>query len=322
VLPASDFALGLKVGEAFAEGDMRPARKLGVTDAEVDDLGKAVLGALAKGPLSPDEIRAATGTKSRSLGEEGKKKGVTTTLPLALGRLQAAGEIRRVPVNGRLDQQRYQYARWTPNPLSRFGLSLEEAYTELARRFFQWIQPATVAEFQGFAGIGVKAAKAAVEPLGLVPLAGRPELLVLPDSAGEIAAFEAPSEPRYALVSSIDSALLARGDVTSLLDAPDRDRSGVGDKGERVGLGGLAYLPNHAILDRGRLVGLWEFDPEEGELVWTSFIERTSALEEAVARTEAYVKDDLGDARSFSLDSPKSRSPRIAGLRDAEARRV
>jgi len=29
------------------------------------------------------------------------------------------------------------------------------------------------------------------------------------------------------------------------------------------------------------------------------------------------VRDELGDARSFSLDSPKSREPRIAALRAA-----
>ncbi len=28
-----------------------------------------------------------------------------------------------------------------------------------------------------------------------------------------------------------------------------------------------------------------------------------------------FVREELGDARSFSLDSPKSRAPRIAGLR-------
>jgi len=41
------------------------------------------------------------------------------------------------------------------------------------------------------------------------------------------------------------------------------------------------------------------------------------ALDRAVAETQAYVRDQLGDARSFSLDSPKSRAPRIAALRQA-----
>ena len=42
------------------------------------------------------------------------------------------------------------------------------------------------------------------------------------------------------------------------------------------------------------------------------------ALKQAVAQTEQYVREQLGDARSFSLDSPKSRAPRIAALRKAQ----
>jgi len=38
-------------------------------------------------------------------------------------------------------------------------------------------------------------------------------------------------------------------------------------------------------------------------------------LAAAVKQTESYVRDELGDARSFSLDSPKSRVTRIEALR-------
>jgi hypothetical protein len=118
VLPAADFALGLKVGQPFAGGDMKTAMKLGVTEREIEALCDAVLRALEAGPLDPDALRAATGDASRNLGAEGKRKGLTTTLPIALGRLQARGEIRRVPINGRLDQQRYRYTLWRPGPLA------------------------------------------------------------------------------------------------------------------------------------------------------------------------------------------------------------
>ena len=119
VVPASEFALALKVGQPFNEAPMRVAASLGVTAKEVDKLSAAVVAALSKGSMSPEEIRDATGGAARSLGEAGKKKGVTTTLPLALGRLQCLGEIRPVPTDGRLDQQRYKYARWRPNPLAK-----------------------------------------------------------------------------------------------------------------------------------------------------------------------------------------------------------
>jgi hypothetical protein len=44
-------------------------------------------------------------------------------------------------------------------------------------------------------------------------------------------------------------------------------------------------------------------------------VPRDKALEKAVKEMEAFVREDLGDARSFSLDSPKSRAPRIEALR-------
>lgn len=56
--------------------------------AELEKLCEGVKKALAQGPLDPDGLREATGTLSRSLGEEGKKKGISTTLPTALGHLQ------------------------------------------------------------------------------------------------------------------------------------------------------------------------------------------------------------------------------------------
>lgn len=315
VVPASDFGLGLKVGQGFGhDQEMKVARKLGVTDAEIDRLAAVVVDALGRGLLGTDELREAAGGAVRSLGPEGKKKGLTTTLPLALGKLQAEGEIRRVPTDGRLDQQRYRYALWSPNPLAGFRLSLEDAYSELAVLFFNWAEPATLAQFQAFSGLGVKAAKAAVELLGLVPLGPGDERLIYPEDREDFHSYVPPKEPRYALLSGLDALFLLRRDLASLVADEDKERSVFGEKGERA-LGGLSDLPNHAIVDRGRIVGLWEYDIETESIAWTSFVPRDAALEEAVAATESYIRTELGDARSFSLDSPKSRVPRIEALR-------
>ena len=315
VVPAADFALALKVGQAFGpEAEMRVARKLRVTDAEIEKLSKSVLDALARGPLDPEELRSASGGAARNLGDEGKKKGLATTLPLALGQLQAAGEIRRIPINGRLDQQRYRYTRWKPNPLANFKLSADEAYTELARRYFRWIGPATAAQFQWFSALGVKAAKSAMNPLGLKPLATGDERLMFPDDREELTSFRMPKERQYVLVSSLDAISLLRRDLKSLLDPADLDKSVLTEKG-RAAVGSLADLPSHAILDSGRLVGLWEYDPDTESIAWTSFNGKPRALLDAVRRTEEFIRTDLGDARSFSLDSPKARAPRIAALR-------
>lgn len=205
---------------------------------------------------------------------------------------------------------------WRPNPLRAFKLSREEAYTELARRFFFWIGPASVAEFQWFSGLGVKAAKAAVEPLKLEPFETGSDRLMLPGDRAKLDAFKAPKDPEYVLVASIDSILILRRDLKSLLDAKDLERQVFVEKDSKP-LGGLADLPSLAILDRGRIVGLWEYDSAGNSIAWTPFVKKDKALQEAVARTEHYVREQLGDARSFSLDSPKSRAPRVAALRKA-----
>jgi hypothetical protein len=294
VLPASDFALGLAAGRGF-DGEMKTAAKLGVTEKEIAKLCEAVVAALEEGPLDPEALREAAGKAARNLGAEGKKKGLTTTLPLALGELQSTGDIRRVPVNGRFDQQRYQYALWRPSPLRGFKLSPEEVHTELARKYFGWFGPASAAGFQRFSGLGVKAAKAALEPLKLEPIEIAPgeELFLLPGDRSRLDSFKPPKEAHYALLGSIDSLFEHRGQFQD--------------------------FEGHAIVDRGRLVGLWEYDQPTESIAWVSFVKKDKALQQAVTRTENFVRDQLGDARSFSLDSPKSRAPRIAALRKAAA---
>src|SRR5262245_54253478 len=316
VLPASDFALGLTVGQGFG-GEMKTAEKLGVTQKEIDKLCDSIITALENGPLDPEGLREPTGNAVRNVGPEGQKKGLTTTLPVALGKLQSSGEIRRIPTNGRLDQQRYKYSLWRPNPLQDFKLSREESYTELARRFFTWTGLATLAEFQQFAGLGVKASKAAVEPLRLEPLAPGDDRLLLPVDRAKLEAFKPPKNPHYELVAGIDSAILLRKNLEWLLGPKDLGRQIFVETGFKP-ISELTYLPNHVILDRGRVVGLWEYDTATDSIAWMSFMKKDKSLQDAVAQTEQYVRERLGDARSFSLDSPKSRVPRIEALRKAD----
>jgi len=312
VLPAEHFRLGLQVGRSSPEGDLRTLEKLGVPRHEVTAVGAAVLKALDGGAVKdPAQLKDELGDQVRNLGEEGRKRGQTTTLPAALGLLQASGEIRRVPVNGRLDQQRYAYVRWQP-PSS--GLDDTQARAELARLYFGWTGPATLAHFRWFSAFTVAQAKAAIAGLDLVDMGDG--WLAPPAIAEDYAAYRAPKKPRYALLAGIDGLFLLRRDVPSLIDPAD---AALAVPGEKLQVGGLSDLSDHAIVDRGRLVGLWQYEVDSGEVVTWLFggAKPDAALREQIARTQAFVRDDLGDARSFSLDSPKSRAPRIAALRSA-----
>jgi hypothetical protein len=312
VVPAEHFALALQVGRGAPEADLSVLAKLGVPRGEIDKLCAAVLDVVGAEPLDPAKLKTQLGDAVRNLGEAGRRKGQSTTLPAALGLLQAAGEIRRVPVNARLDQQRYGYVRWQP-PVS--GLDDEAARVELARLYFGWTGPASLAHFRWFSAFSAANAKVAVADLGLVDVGDG--LLLPADLVDEYEAYTAPAAPRYSLLAGIDALVLLRRDHRALLAPQDQDRAVPGDKS----LGGLADLPDHPIVDRGRIVGLWQYDADAERIVWWVFepAEDESALLAAVAGTEAYVRDQLGDARSFSLDSPKSRAPRLAALRSAGA---
>jgi hypothetical protein len=313
VVPAEHFALALQVGRSAPEADLPVLARLGVDRSEVDKLCEAVLDVVGDEPLDPAKLKDHLGDAVRNLGEAGRKKGQSTTLPTALGLLQAAGEIRRVPVNGRLDQQRYGYVRWSA---PRTGISDEAARAELARLYFDWTGPASLAHFRWFSAFSAANAKAAIADLDLVDVG---DGLLLPAALrDEYDSYEPPATPSYALLAGIDALILLRRDHRSLLDADDVDLATPGDKP----LTALADLPDHPIVDRGRIVGLWQYDAGEERVVWWSFRAPADAdaLRAAVARTEQYVRDQLGDARSFSLDSPKSRAPRIEALKKAAGR--
>ncbi|MEV4559152.1 crosslink repair DNA glycosylase YcaQ family protein [Kitasatospora sp. NPDC049285] len=309
VLPARDFALGLAAGAGAPEAELTAAAKhLGVTRDEVEQLCLTVRQLLDdEQPLDPSAIRAGAGPTARSLGEPGRKRGLSTTLPLALGLLQARGLIRRVPVNGRLDQQRYGYVRWEQ--------PVHGSAAELAERYFAWAAPASVKHFRWFSGFTAATAKAALTPLELVELPGT-DLLMPAELLDEFQQFTIPTEPSYALLAGIDGLHLLHRDLSRLVDALDAGRPVPASRTGRS-FGGEADPQTHLVVDRGRIIGFWEYDPEQRELVHQLFVPKDAALQEAIERTEAFVRDELGDARGFSLDSPKSRAPKLAALRAA-----
>ncbi|WP_409495948.1 DNA glycosylase AlkZ-like family protein [Amycolatopsis sp. cmx-11-12] len=318
ILPKEDFALGLTVGSGAPEGELAAASKhLGVTTKEINRLCDSVVSALesASEPLDAAGLRDIVGKEIRNLGAEGKKRGQTTTLPLALGLLQSRGRIRRVPVNGRLDQQRFGYVPWTPSPLDGDGPDMDAQRTELARRYFSWAAPASLKHFRWFSGLTAAAAKKAIEPLDLEPV-GDTDLLLPAGLAAEFEKFTVPRKPSYALVAGIDGIHLLHRELSRLVNPEDAAKHSPGGKPGRT-LGDETDPQCPIVVDRGRVVGLWEYDVDAGEIVCQSFVKPDAALKKAITGMENYVRDQLGDARMTSLDSPKSRAPRIADLRAA-----
>ncbi len=318
VLPAEHFALGLKAGESFADAAVAPARRhLGVTDAEVDGLGEKVLRALESGPADPRQLKEVLGDAVRSFGEEGKKRGVTTDLPLALGRLQSQGRIRRIPANGRLDQQRFSYELWSPSPFAGCGLSLDQAYVELARLFFGWIGPATVGEFRWFSGLGAGAAKKAVAELDLVAMEGGSDRMLLASDKAAFDAFEPSESEDVRLVGSLDSHFLLRRDAAGLIH-PDQQGLEVLAEKKVSNVGNLVDLPFNAIVDRGpagRLLGL-RCGCGRGGLVGSG---QTESGDARGGRADAILHPSRpGGCSDFQFGQPKGAGTAVGGFEKVE----
>ena len=315
VVPSTHYALALAMSQGTV-GEIATLGRLGVPAREVEQLADDIVEALGADQLDPAALKDRLGDRVRNLGPEGKKRGVTTTLPAALGLLQTDGRIRRIPVDGRLDQQRYRYARWDDGPLVGSAPSAADARAELARLFWTWAGPATLGHFRWFSGLGAKVAKEAVAGLDLEPVAtdveGLDGLLALESDAKALDGHEASPDEHVELVASIDSMVLLRRDLSTCVAPADLAHPLLA--AETPSGGTLADLPHHAIVDRGRVIGLWDFDPDAGTVVWATFDRPTGAVREAVAETEAFVRDELGDARAFSLDSPASRRGRLDAL--------
>jgi hypothetical protein len=283
---------------------------MGVERGEITLLEEEILHALAQagGPLDPKQLKDVLGDSVRNLGDEGRKKGAATTLPAALGLLQADGRIRRVPVKGRLDQQRYAYTLWNLPPTA---MDDDAARSLLVERYLGWTGGATAKQSQWFTGFTLAHTKAALAAVAAVEVrtANGEVLWMLPDDVGRLAAFEPPAEEQIQLLAGTDSLVLLRRNSAEMFADQDKDRQVLGST-----LALQADLPDHPILDRGRIIGLWQYDPGNARIAHWLFDGPTPAVSQRIAEVEGWIGDELGDFRSFSLDSPSSRQDRIDAL--------
>ncbi len=317
VLGADDFAWGLSLGQGAAEATAKVLDRLGVERREIKDLEDRTLALLQEaaangtGPLDPKALREQLGGAVRNLGEEGKKKGASTTLPTVLGLLQADGRIRRVPVNGRLDVQRYAYTAWG---LPAAEESPDAARARLMERYLRWTGGATVKQTQWFTAFTVAQTKAALAAANAVEstVVDPDGLWMLPADAEAAATFAAPAEEQVQLLAGSDALFLLRRNSADHVDEEDR---GLAVGREKLAL--TADLPDHPIVDRGRIIGLWQYDPGRERIAHWLFHRPTDAVMNRIEEVEGWIREDLGDFRSFSLDSPASRQKRIDALNAA-----
>lgn len=315
IVPKHHFALALALAQHPSDEPKMDTgeRKLGFTWEQIDSLKAAVLDALKSGPADPGQLKEALGDKVKSYGADGKKYGITTDLPGTLQRLQKEGKIRRIPLDGRLDNERYAYALWPDNPLDGFSFSKPEVQAQLAEVYAYSTSPFTLEEFLWFSGFSKRDAVAALQA---DKISSYDEgYYIHKDNIEIFEEFQADPKPNPQFLTCLDNLILLTRNLALHIDETDHPLIAQ-IEGKAFATGGLADLANHPIFDRGRLVGLWAYDEPNQELVYTAWASDKDLITQRAAETQTFIQEQLGDARSFSLDSPKSREPRIKSLRE------
>jgi hypothetical protein len=318
LVPARDVALSLRAARAPHDARLVVARRTcELTDRELDRLCETVLGALGKEALTVDELVAQIGARAiRSLGEPGKKLGFATTLPIALAELQVCGEVQRVSTEGRLDTQRFRY-RVSRKRLSAPAPTEQEVHLDLARRFFDWAAPATRDELAFWLGVGKKQAGTIIDALGLIAWGDR---FIWRESAR----MDKPRVTRLLLLPFRDNLFAFRRGIGVFVDDPGIALLDWG-KGTTTA-GKAASLHQHAIVDGGRLIGVWDWDRKVQKIAWAMFAKRSAtelrALEAVIEQTQDLVRRDLADVRFYSLDNEGNRKRRLSFIRSLSTKRA
>ncbi len=305
LVPAADAPLSLGIARQLSEARIaRDLAKVGVSPAELQAVGEAALVALEGGPRSTRQLsQDLPRGLSRSLGEAGKKVGLSSTLPPALRQLELEQRIVRQAEGDRIDHERYDWAL-SPLPPS----PVEDLHRELARRFFAWAGPATPAAFGTWSGLNKGQARAAIAGAGLraVDVEGLGEALIHPE------ALDAALPPgQVAWLPALDNLAGLKEQPAPLVDGPDAELE-VGNFGRppTTTLGQASNLFERSISQEGRIVGLWGWDPQAGSPVVRSF-----AGSPTPPPALAEIFGALGHSKRFLLDTESTLQVSLARLR-------
>ncbi|HEX4955141.1 MAG TPA: crosslink repair DNA glycosylase YcaQ family protein [Thermoanaerobaculia bacterium] len=324
LVPKRDHAICLRVADLLSRARAeREHEKAGIHPGEVEAVAEATVATLAeRGALTTEALRRALpeGTV-RSLGEAGKKVGISSPLPPALRLLEFAGRIERVHEGARLDHERYLWRIPAASPFAGGdpGDNLAELASALAAVFFRAAGFGSVKSFASWAGLAQRDAKAAVAGLPLVPVtvAGLDEpQWAYPEALDATGANGGP----VSFLPFDDNLPGLHGGPALLVDAAHHELEvPVWGSNEKQRLGWARYMSYRGMVADGRVVGFWELDPEARAVVWATFAPPepglASRIEAGAADTVRFLLGELGHGKSFSIDSDTDLARRATALR-------
>lgn len=314
----ADLGLALRVSHAvYQKRTLREMAKIGVAPAELDDLTRRAHDALSDGPLTPAQIRDALGDAVRSLGDAGKKRGHSTALPAALRLLEGQGELERRFADSRIDTNRVVWARPAQNlfEISPAPTQAADQAIALARLYFSWAGPATLAEFVSWSALTKTACKKAIAALGLmaIEVEGLGEAYALDPGAN------ATLDDQVHCLPGLDNLISLRGSPAPVADAAYHEIPILGINGRPTPLRDATWLLIRPIVHRGAIAGFWEYDPDADACVWGAFEARpafdAAAVEAKLAGIADLLRDLDGSARMHALDNAAKLAARLDQVR-------
>lgn len=312
VVPAEHAALSLRIARRLTEKRaLRDQEKAGVVDGELDPLAELIVSVLQDGPCSTPGLRARLPDDAiRSLGDAGKKVGITSTLPPALRQLEFAGRIVRRPVDDRADHERYEWRIAERDDLAEQGDDTADA-AALAALYARWAGPVTRDEFAAWSGLGKRDAGAALDAADLraVDIEGLGEAWLHPEVEAA-----APGAERW--LPGMDNLYGLHMSGAAMVDEADADVPVATFNSRGAGrLGEIAQPVDRTLVRDGRVVGLWAWSPDASEPVVYRF--DGGSAEGAEAVRVATLLRELGHGRVTVMDRDdklQARADRISAL--------
>jgi DNA glycosylase AlkZ-like len=339
LVPRADVPLCLRIAEQLSAGrNQREHQRAGIKRGELDRVAELAYAAVTShGPLTTDALRKTLPARAvRSLGEAGKKVGISSPLPPALRQLEFAGRIERTPEGGRLDTERYLWRAAATSPFAGSQLPDDpvELHARLLDQFIALAGVATLREFSAWSGLALRDAKAAVPHSRALParIAGDTDALATTDAEDLLHA--APIVATAAAFLPFEDNLVHLfGGPAHLVDAEHLDLTvpNWGRTSSRTGnattrLRNATHLALRPLIADGRLSGFWEYDPDAKVAVPRCFRKPSKPaqfmIEELSASTSAFLRDEIGHGRSFALDTDDDLRRRLALLRKIGAVKV
>lgn len=323
LVPREHAAIALRVRSRTFTELARQARSLiPLTEEELERLKRAVTEVLRAGPASYAELAGELPAELvRPFPAGLKRVGLNGSLWLAINLLKEEGRILKLQSAKRLDSTAYVFALVSTilPELDVFRLRSEHANVELAALYFTVEGPARIRDFAWWAGLHVTEAMRAVEALepGLVrvAIADSPEEFLIGESELEsFRRFRASGAPSVSLIPYRDMYLKGQREIVNrFVREADFDKPFSRWKGK------LINDPVATIVAGGRVIGIWEWSPEDG-VEYLLFDDAASEwipqIEACAGKLGTFIQNDLGSFRLQGLDYGKNQMTGIHQLRD------